>query len=127
MRWLIFTLIAVPVVELSFLIYSGKVLGFFSTILILLITGIGGAFLAKWQGTKAWNELKSRTATMETPGNALIDSVCIFGGGVLLLFPGYLTDIFGLLLLFNGPRNLIRPTIQKWIYKKMKNGRIIMM
>lgn len=127
MRWLIFALIAVPVVELSFLIYSGKVLGFFPTILILLITGIGGALLAKWQGTKAWNELKSRTATMETPGNALIDSVCIFLGGVLLLFPGFLTDIFGLLLLFNGPRNLIRPTIQKWIYKKMKNGRIVMM
>ena len=66
-------------------------------------------------------------ATMETPGNALIDSVCIFLGGILLLFPGFLTDIFGLLLLFKGPRNLIRPFIQKWIYKKMKNGRIIMM
>ena len=64
---------------------------------------------------------------METPGNALIDSVCIFFGGILLVMPGFITDIVGFLLLFKGPRNIIRPFIQKWIYNKMKNGRIIMM
>ena len=57
------------------------------------ITGIGGAYLAKRQGIKAWNELRRRMATMETPGNALIDSVCILLGGILLLMPGFITDI----------------------------------
>ncbi|MFJ7934864.1 FxsA family protein [Sporosarcina sp. NPDC096371] len=127
MKWIILAFIAVPTTELALLMYSGRTLGLFPTIAIILITGIGGAYLAKRQGTKAWHELRSRMATMETPGNALIDSVCIFFGGILLVMPGFITDIVGLLLLFKGPRNIIRPFIQKWIYNKMKNGRIMMM
>ena len=127
MKWLILAFIAIPTAELALLIYSGKTLGFFPTIAIILITGIGGAYFAKRQGIKVWNELRSRMATMETPGNALIDSVCIFFGGILLVMPGFITDIAGLLLMFKGPRNIIRPFIQKWIYNKMKNGRIVMM
>lgn len=127
MKWLIVAFIAIPTVELALLIYSGKVLGLFPTIAVILLTGIGGAYFAQKQGMKVWGELRHRMATMETPGNALIDAVCIFLGGILLLMPGFLTDISGLLLLFKGPRNFIRPFIQKWIYKKMKNGRIIVM
>jgi len=127
MKWLILAFIAIPTTELALLIYFGKMLGLLPTIAIILITGIGGAYLAKRQGLKAWNDLRSRMATMETPGNALIDSVCIFFGGILLVMPGFITDIVGLLLMFKGPRNIIRPFIQKWIYNKMKNGRIVMM
>jgi UPF0716 protein FxsA len=127
MKWLILAFIAVPTVELTLLIYSGKTLGLFSTIAIIFITGIGGAYFAKRQGIKAWTELRSRMTTMETPGNALIDSVCIFFGGILLVMPGFITDIVGFLLLFKGPRNIVRPIIQKWIYNKMKSGRIITM
>ena len=61
MRWLIFAyLLLFQSIELSLLIYSGKYIGFFTDYLDLLITGIGGAYLAKWQGMKAWNDLKSR-------------------------------------------------------------------
>ena len=127
MKWLILAFIVIPTSELALLIYSGKTLGLFPTLAIILITGIGGAYFAKRQGVKAWNELRSRMTTMETPGNALIDSVCIFFGGILLVMPGFLMDIVGFLLLFKGPRNIIRPFIQKWIYNKMKNGRIVMM
>ncbi len=126
MKWLILAFIAIPTAELALLIYFGKTLGLFPTIAIILITGVGGAYLAKRQGLKAWNELRSRMTTMETPGNALIDSVCIFFGGILLVMPGFITDIIGLLLMFKGPRNIIRPFFQKWIYNKMKNGRIVM-
>lgn len=127
MKWLILAFIALPTAELALLIYSGKTLGLFQTIAIILITGIGGAYFAKRQGVRAWNDLRNRMTTMETPGNALIDSVCILFGGILLMMPGFITDIVGFLLLFKGPRNMIRPFIQKWIYNKMKNGRIVMM
>ena len=119
------TFIAVPTAELALLIYSGKTLGLLPTIAIILITGIGGAYLAKRQGMKAWTELKMRMTAMETPGDALIDSVCILFGGILLIMPGFITDFVGLLLLFKGPRNIIRPFIQNWIYNKMKNGQIV--
>ena len=126
MKWLVLAFIVIPTAELALLIYSGQLLGFFPTIAIILITGIGGAYLAKKQGMKAWQELRSRMNTMETPGNALIDSVCIFLGGLLLIMPGFITDITGFFLLFSWPRNLIRPFILRWIYKKMKNGQIVM-
>ena len=121
MKWLVLAFIIIPTAELALLIYSGQMLGFLPTILIILVTGIGGAYLAKRQGMKAWQELRTRMQTMETPGNALIDSVCIFFGGILLIMPGFMTDIIGFLLLFSWPRNLLRPFILVWIYKKMKN------
>ena len=124
-KWLILLFIAVPTAELALLIYSGKTLGLLPTISIILITAIGGAYLAKRQGMKAWTELRARMTVMETPGDAMIDAVCIFFGGILLIMPGFLTDLTGLLLLFKGPRNLIRPFIQKWIYNKMKNGQFV--
>ena len=125
MKWFVFTLIAVPAADLALLIYSGKTLGLLPTIAIILITGIGGAYLAKRLGIKAWTDLKIRMTAMETPGDALIDSVCILFGGILLIMPGFITDLVGLLLLFKGPRNIIRPFIQNWIYNKMKKGQIV--
>jgi len=124
-KWLVLTFIAVPAVELALLIYSGKTLGILPTMAIILITGIGGAYLAKHRGIKAWTDLKKRMTAMETPGDALIDSVCILLGGVLLIMPGFITDLVGLLLLFKGPRDSIRPFIQNWIYNKMKKGQIV--
>jgi len=125
MKWIVLAFIAVPTAELALLIYSGKTLGLLPTIAIILITGIGGAYLAKRQGMKAWTELKVRMTAMETPGDAFIDSACILLGGILLIMPGFITDLVGFLLLFKGPRNGIRPFIQNWIYKKMKNGQIV--
>jgi len=127
MKWLILAFILIPTTELAILIYSGQLIGFIPTITIILITGIGGAYLAKNQGLRAWKDLNKRMSTMDTPGDALIDSVCILVGGIMLIMPGFLTDIVGFLLLFTWPRNLIRPFIQRWIYTKMKNGRIISM
>lgn len=125
MKWIVLTFIAVPIAELALLIYTGKMLGVLPTLVIILITGVGGAYLAKRKGMKAWTELKMRMAAMETPGDALIDSVCILFGGILLIMPGFITDLFGFLLLFKGPRNRIRPFIQNWIYNKMKKGQIV--
>lgn len=125
MKWLVLAFIVIPTAELALLIYSGQLLGFMPTVTLILVTGIGGAYLAKSQGLKAWTDLRRRMALMETPGDALIDSVCILIGGILLILPGFITDVIGLLLLFKWARNFIRPSIQRWIFKKMKNGQII--
>lgn len=125
MKWLILTFIIVPTAELALLIYSGQLLGFFPTVGLILLTGFLGAYFAKRQGTKAWLDLRNRMTNMETPGDALIDSFCILLGGILLIAPGFITDIVGFLLLFSWPRNLLRPFIQNWIYKKVQKGQII--
>src|SRR5699024_6477108 len=100
MKWLLALFIIVPTSELSLLMFSGKTLGIMPTILIIIASGISGAYLAKKQGLRAWRDLQFRMANRETPGKALVDSVCILLGGLLLLMPGFITDIAGLLLLF---------------------------
>ncbi len=125
MKWLFLAFIIIPTAELALLIYSGQLLGFLPTVSLILLTGFLGAYLAKKQGAKAWGDFNRRMANMETPGDAMIDGICIFIGGLLLLMPGFMTDLMGFLLLFKGPRNLIRPMIHKWIYKRMKNKQII--
>lgn len=125
MKWLVLTFIIVPTAELALLIYSGQLLGFFPTVGLILLTSFLGAYFAKRQGMKAWTDLRNRMTNMETPGDALIDSFCILFGGILLIAPGFITDFVGFLLLFSWPRNLLRPFIQNWIYKKMQKGQII--
>ncbi|PIC71349.1 membrane protein FxsA [Sporosarcina sp. P16b] len=127
MKWLVALFIIVPTTELALLMISGKTLGIMPTILIIIITGIGGAYLAKKQGLRAWRDLQVRMANRETPGKALVDSVCILLGGLLLLIPGFITDIMGLVLLFSGPRKILYPFIVKWIYNKIRNGQIRVM
>ncbi|WP_301108468.1 FxsA family protein [Sporosarcina sp.] len=127
MKWLVGLFIIVPTAELALLMYSGKALGILPTIFIIIATGVGGAYLAKKQGLRAWRDLQYRLTNRETPGKALIDSACIFIGGLLLLMPGFITDLTGLLLLFSGPRKILYPFIVKWLYNKMKKGQIRVM
>ncbi|ARF13251.1 FxsA family protein [Sporosarcina ureae] len=127
MKWLAALFIIVPTAELALLMVSGKTLGIMPTILIIIATGIGGAYLAKKQGLRAWRDLQFRMANRETPGKALVDSVCILLGGLLLLMPGFITDSIGFLLLFSGPRKILYPFIVKWIYNKIRNGQIRVM
>ncbi|PIC65252.1 membrane protein FxsA [Sporosarcina sp. P13] len=127
MKWLAALFIIVPTAELALLMVSGKTLGILPTIFIIIATGIGGAYLAKKQGLRAWRDLQYRLVNKETPGKALVDSVCILFGGLLLLMPGFLTDLVGLLLLFSGPRKLLYPFIVKWLYNKIRSGQIRVM
>ncbi|ARJ37996.1 membrane protein FxsA [Sporosarcina sp. P21c] len=127
MKWLVALFIIVPTTELALLMVSGKTLGILPTILIIVVTGVGGAYLAKKQGLRAWRDLQVRMANRETPGKALVDSVCILLGGLLLLIPGFITDIIGFVLLFSGPRKILYPFIVKWIYNKIRNGQIRVM
>lgn len=125
MKWLLLLFLVVPASELTLLLVAGNHLGVIPTLAIIVITGIGGAYLAKRQGFRAIVEFRERMAAGDPPGPPIIDGLCIFAGGLLLLVPGFITDLMGLLLLFSWPRKMIRPFIIQQIYKKMKKGTLI--
>jgi UPF0716 protein FxsA len=127
MKWLLFILIVAPVIEISVLIWSGKHFGLFPTILIILITGVVGAYLAKKQGLKAIQDVQLQMKNFEAPGDAMVNALFIFAGGILLLSPGFVTDIFGFLFLFSPTRQIFKPIVYKWIRTKMKKGQLIVM
>ena len=95
--FLAFTLI--PVIELTLLIKIGTAIGVFNTLLLVIVTGFSGAYLARAQGFQTMLRVRERLNRGEMPAEDLIDAVIIFAAGVVLLTPGLLTDITGLLLL----------------------------
>jgi UPF0716 protein FxsA len=127
MKWLALILIVVPVVEIGILLWSGSTFGLLPTILIILGTGILGAFLAKKQGLKAIRDVQIQMKNFQAPGDAMVNALFVFAGGLLLLSPGFITDIFGFMFLFSPTRQLFKPIVYKWIRSKMKKGQIIVM
>lgn len=96
---LFFIFIIVPLVELMLLIEVGKVIGSGWTFLIIIATAIAGTKLVKQQGFQTWNKIQTELASGQLPAQAMFDGICILVSGVLLITPGFLTDILGLLLL----------------------------
>lgn len=127
MKWLALIFIVVPVVEMGILLWSGNTFGWLPTILIILGTGILGAYLAKKQGLKAIRDVQIQMKNFQAPGDAMVNALFVFAGGLLLLSPGFVTDIFGFMFLFSPTRQLFKPIVYKWIRSKMKKGQIIVM
>ncbi|WP_040229182.1 FxsA family protein [Bhargavaea cecembensis] len=125
MKWLFILFIVVPTSELAVLLYAGSKIGVFPTIAIILLTAAAGAWLAKSQGLMAWRELQRRAAAGEPPGEAAVDGLFILIGGLFLLFPGFITDALGLLLLLPPTRRAFRPVLYRQLRKKMKNGSMV--
>ena len=115
--FLAFTLI--PVIELYLLIKLGATVGPFNTLLLVILTGAAGAYLAKLQGLEAMLRVKTRLQQGETPAEEMLDALIIFMAGIVLLTPGLLTDISGLLLLLPATRRKfkiwLRQKFDQWI------------
>jgi UPF0716 protein FxsA len=113
--FLAFTLI--PILELYLLIEVGSYLGALNTIIIVIVTGVVGAYLARLQGFQTMNRIRESFNRGEMPTEGLIDAVLILLAGIVLLTPGFLTDIAGLLILVPQTRSRFK----RWIMGKLEN------
>ena len=115
--FLAFTLI--HVIELTLLIKIGTAIGVFNTLVLVITTGFAGAYLARAQGFHTMMRVRERLNRGEMPAEDLIDAVIIFAAGVVLLTPGLLTDIAGLLLLLPATRTpfkrWLRVQFDRWV------------
>lgn len=124
MRKLIGALIAAILVEIAVFITVGKMLGVFTTLLLIILTSVIGVLVAKKQGVESVRNLQTSLAEGNPPGVAIIDTFLIFVGGVLLVTPGFLTDFLGFSLIFPFTRKLFKPAIYYWLRNKLKNGQM---
>ena len=106
---LLFTV--VPLVELFLLVKLGAVIGIGATVLIVICTGVLGAWLARWQGLGVLRRLTDDMNEGRLPADALIDGLLILIAGAVLLTPGLITDALGFLLLVPQSRAVVRRTI----------------
>ena len=95
--FLAFTL--VPALEIFLFVRLGGAIGLFNTFLVVILTGIVGAGLARWQGAETMFKIRQSLNQGVTPAEEMIDAGLIFVAGMVLLTPGFLTDTMGLLLL----------------------------
>ena len=121
MKIFILIFILVPVAELGVLLFSGQTIGVWPTLILLIVTGLLGSYLAKKQGINTIRKVQEQIQFGRVPGNEILDGLCVLFGGILLLSPGFLTDILGLILLLPFTRALIKPLslklLRKWIDK----------
>jgi UPF0716 protein FxsA len=117
--FLMFTLI--PVIELALLVKVGSRIGVTLTIAVVLLTGASGAWLARTQGLRALVRLQEALRAVQFPGDEIFDGVLILGGGLLLLTPGFLTDLLGLSVLIPGSRHLIKAALKGTVRRRMNS------
>jgi UPF0716 protein FxsA len=114
--------VVVPIVEIYLLIQVGSVVGALNTIALLVLVSIIGAWLVRREGTGVWQRLQATLASGRVPGNELIDGLLIVLGGALMLTPGFLTDIAGLVLILPPSRALIRTLVRKRFAGRLESG-----
>ena len=119
---LLFTVI--PAIEIYLLINIGGARGGLNTILVVITTGIVGAALAKSQGLAIINKIQTDIGTGQLPADQIIHGLLVFGGGLLLLTPGFLTDILGLSMVIPGSRHIIVVFAKSAIDKGIKSGNV---
>ena len=115
--FLLFT--AVPVIELYILIKIGSFFGIGFTLIIVLGTGFFGAYLTKREGYRVLFQIQKEMSQGNLPASELVDAVLVFVAGIVLLTPGLITDIIGLILLFPITRSFIRKFLMKKIQKHL--------
>ncbi|MCA1063671.1 FxsA family protein [Rossellomorea sp. AcN35-11] len=125
MRYILFLLIIVPALEIGLLVLSGQAFGLIPTVLLIITTGILGAYLAKKQGMETLRKAQQDMQYGQLPGDAIIDGLCILVGGVVLLTPGFITDAIGFMLLLPPTRKLFKPFIYRLFKRWINNGNVI--
>jgi UPF0716 protein FxsA len=114
--------ILVPLAELAVLIAVGDVIGLWPTLLLLLVVSVAGAWLAKREGLAAWRRFQLALAEARVPTVEVADGAMILLAGALLLTPGFLTDVAGVLLLLPPTRALVRRLAPRLAERRLRRG-----
>lgn len=114
--------IVLPVVELALLIRIGARVGALPTLALVIGTGMLGAALARRQGLRVLRQVQAETQQGRMPGEALTDGVIILMAAILLMSPGVLTDVLGILCLIPVTRRFFKALVWQWFERRVREG-----
>ena len=118
MNSVLLSIILVPIVEIYLFIKIGAKIGAFSTILLIFITAMTGIIYARYEGLNTLRSAYSQIIKQETPAYEIISGAAIAFAALLLIIPGFATDIIGFLIIFPITRKLILGKVSTKIKKK---------
>lgn len=108
-----FVFVVVPIVEITVAIQVAHSIGGLNTVGLLLLFSIVGAWLAQREGFSVLRRIQQQLENQTMPTDELIEAGLVFAGGVLLVVPGFVTDAFGMLLLFPLTRHIARRILRR--------------
>jgi UPF0716 protein FxsA len=122
---LAFLFITIPICEIFIFLEAGNLIGLVPTLLTVVFTGIAGAYLARTQGFDLIVRIQKSLERNEIPTQELLDGVFILAGGLLLLTPGFLTDLIGFICLTPFSRQPLKIFLVKWFRNKIDRGEVV--
>ena len=112
--------ILIPLAELYVIIKVGHAIGLTWTILLLLADSVLGSMLLRSQGRAVWRRFSEAVALGRMPHREVQDGVLVIFGGAFLITPGFITDVFGLLMLLPPTRPLVRRLAMRRLRRRME-------
>ena len=124
MNKILLLIIGIPLIEIYLFIKIGSKIGAFNTISLILITAVLGIYYARYEGLNTLKSGMSRIINNKSPLYEILSGATLAFASLLLIFPGFATDIMGLLLIFPPTRKLLFNFLSKKFPKENKKKRL---
>jgi UPF0716 protein FxsA len=123
-RWLLLVFLALPILEILVLTKIGAAIGWGATLLLVVAAGFAGTWLTKHEGIRALQRWQTATAQGLVPDEGVLDGVLLLAGGAMLILPGVITDVLGLLLVLRPSRRLVARWLRPWLARRVRTGTV---
>ncbi len=117
--YLLIIFIILPIIEISIFIQVGGFVGTFNTILIIFLTAAVGVYFVRQQGFRTFQKIAVELQNQQIPVQGMFDGLIILISGILLVTPGFLTDIIGFLGAYSSNQNISSRNYKKFIFTKI--------
>jgi UPF0716 protein FxsA len=121
---LLFLFILFPALEVTVFIWTGLEIGFLWLFLLIAATGLLGVALARREGLQTYRRAREQMQNGQPPTDELLNGLCILIGGFLLLLPGFISDVLGLLFLLPFSRRKLRYWVQALLMRLVAKNTI---
>ncbi|QXE00686.1 FxsA family protein [Terribacillus sp. DMT04] len=121
---LLFLFILFPALEVTVFIWTGAEIGFLWLFLLIMLTGVLGVALARREGLQTYRRAREQMQNGQPPTDELLNGMCILIGGFLLLLPGFISDLLGLLFLLPFSRRKLRYWVQALLMRLVAKNTI---
>lgn len=115
----------IPAIEIGVFIWTGSKIGAGYVVLGILMSGIIGIWLVRQQGIETMRNIQSSLQHRQVPKNELLDGLCIILGGIMLIIPGFVTDLIGFLLVIPFTRKPFKYVIYAIFMRQIAKRKII--
>lgn len=117
---LLFTV--VPAIEIGLFVVVGGRIGPVATVGVVIFTGVAGAALARSQGIRVLARIRTALDAGQMPADELVEAALVLAGGILLITPGFLTDLTGISCLLPPVRKVWAALLKRWLLRRIGAG-----